>query len=165
MAKLAERYFESHCPATLSDFTWWSGLSVADAKRAIEMIKKNFISEKIESEEYWVPNSFSTPQKFKDAVFLLPAFDEFLISYKDRTAAIILENHEKAFSNNGIFWPTIVIDGQVKETWKREIKKDTLIIEFNFFENKNRMPKDILLKASEKLGDFLNSKTEINRKY
>lgn len=164
LAKLAEKYFESHCPATASDFAWWSGLSVADAKRAIEMIKRNFISEKINSEEYWFHSSFSSPKKLNDAGFLLPAFDEFLISYKDRTAAIIPEDHGKAFSNNGIFWPTIVIKGQVKGTWKREIKKDTLIIETNFFDKKNRKSKDFLLEASEKFGYFLKCKTEIYRK-
>lgn len=160
---LAKKYFGSHCPATFRDFVWWSGLSVAEAKHAMEMIKKDFISEKINDEEYWFPHSFSSPKKFKDAVFLLPAFDEFLISYKDRTAAIILEDHGKAFSNNGIFWPTIVENGQVKGTWKREIKKDKLIIGTNFFDEKNKMPKDILLKASEELGYFLNCKTEILR--
>lgn len=164
LAKLAEKYFKSHYPATASDFAWWSGLSVVDTKSAIEMIKSNFISEKINSEEYWFPSSFSSPKKFQDTGFLLPAFDEFLISYKDRTAAIILENHGKAFSNNGIFWPTIVINGQVKGTWKREIKKDTLIIEAIFFDKKNRMLKDFLLEASEKIGYFLNCKTEINCK-
>src|SRR5215207_8083432 len=37
LAALAERYFTSRGPATLQDFTWWSGLTVADAKTAIEL--------------------------------------------------------------------------------------------------------------------------------
>ena len=98
------------------------------------MIKDKFISEKINAQEYWFPNSFSVPKKFKESVFLLPAFDEFLISYKDRSAAIIIGTSKKAFSNNGIFWPTIVINGQVVGIWKREIKKDKIIIERNLFD-------------------------------
>jgi hypothetical protein len=158
--KLASKYFESHSPATLQDFIWWSGLSVSDAKHSLELIKSNFISEKINLKEYWFPDSFSVPKKFKESGFLLPAFDEFLISYKDRSAAIILEHQQKAFSNNGIFWPVIIINGKAVGIWKREIKKDKIIIETNFFNQQNKDVKQIQ-KAAEKFGYFLNSKAEI----
>ncbi len=36
LAELARRYFTSHGPATLQDFTWWSGLPAADARRGVE---------------------------------------------------------------------------------------------------------------------------------
>jgi hypothetical protein len=86
LGKLAERYFSSHCPATLKDFIWWSGLSVTDAKKALEMAKENFLSEKIGEETYWLTNHFSIPKKDKASVNMLPAFDEFIISYTDRTS-------------------------------------------------------------------------------
>lgn len=158
---LATKYFESHGPATLHDFVWWSGLSVSDAKIALELIKDEFVSERIDAADYWFPNSFSVSKKFKESIFLLPAFDEFLISYKDRTAAIATEHHGKAFSNNGIFCPTIVVNGQVAGLWKREIKKDILIIEAGFFDKKSNVSKSDLQKASNKLGNFLGLKTEL----
>lgn len=160
LCKLANKYFESHCPATFRDFVWWSGLSVTDAKHAMQLIKDNFISEKINSEEYWFPNSFSIPKKYKESVFLLPAFDEFLISYKDRSAAIILEHQKKTFSNNGIFWPVIVVNGLAAGIWKREIKKDTIIIEPVFFDKKNKVSKIDLAKAADRIAVFLNLKTK-----
>jgi len=158
--KLASKYFKSHCPATLQDFVWWSGLSISDSKTALELIKSDFMSQKINTQEYWFPNSFSVPKKFKESIFLLPAFDEFLISYKDRSAAIILEHQKKAFSNNGIFWPVIIINGKAVGVWKREIKKDKIIIETNFFYQQNKDEKQIQ-KAAEKFGYFLNHKAEI----
>src|SRR6185312_7674823 len=88
LAKLAERYFTSHCPATVEDFIWWSGLNKTDGRHALEMIKRNFISETIKSKTYWFTNSFSIPLKNKSSLYLLPAFDEFIISYKDRTAIL-----------------------------------------------------------------------------
>lgn len=157
--KMAARYFESHCPATISDFVWWSGLSVTEAKQAIELIKDNFFSEKIGAAEYWFPNSFSIPKKYKESLYLLPAFDEFLISYKDRSASIILEHQRKAFSNNGIFWPVILENGQAVGIWKREIKKDTLLIETVFFGKKNKLSGTDLVKAADRLAKFLNLKT------
>ncbi len=165
LGKLAKKYFESHCPATLQDFIWWSGLSVTDSKQALEMIKNDFIAEKINSEEYWFPHCFPIPKQFKESVFLLPAFDEFLISYKDRTAAIIKENHGKAFSSNGIFRPTIIVNGQVKGLWKREIKNNILIIETHFFNNKNKMSKNGLKKTANRMGCFSNHKIKMIPKF
>jgi hypothetical protein len=159
--KLAKKYFDSHCPATLPDFVWWSGLSVSDAKHALEMIKDHFISEKINLQEYWFPRSFSFPKNYKQSLFLLPAFDEFLISYKDRSAAIMLKHQAKAFSKNGIFWPTIVINGQVRGIWKREIKKDKMIVEANFFESPDEITKALSEKAAKELGHFLNHEIQM----
>ena len=161
LAKLAEKYFKSHGPATLRDFAWWSGLSITDAKNALEIIKKDMVSEKINDEEYWFSNSFSFVKKFKDSTFLLPAFDEFLISYKDRSASVVTEHESKAFSKNGIFWPTILSKGKVIGTWKREIKKDVLLITINFFDSKNKLKKDDLEKEARKFGLYLNKKTKL----
>lgn len=161
LAMLATKYFKSHSPATLRDFVWWSGLNITDAKSGLEMIKKDLFSEKINEEEYWLYNSFSISKKIKDSVFLLPAFDEFLISYKDRSASIINEHASKAFSKNGIFWPTIVVNGKVAGTWKRQIQKEKVLITIDLFDLKNKLNKDLLKKESDKFGFFLNKKTEI----
>jgi winged helix DNA-binding protein len=161
--KLASKYFQSHFPATLTDFCWWSGLSITDAKQALESIKENFIAEKINGQDYWISNSFFDAKKMKESVFLLPAFDEFLISYKDRSAAIILEHQSKAFSSNGIFWPTILMNGKVEGLWKREIKKDKIIVESYFFDN-DRVAEHLLKDATKKFGNFLNKKTEVINK-
>ena len=158
---LAKKYFESHCPATLPDFLWWSGLSVTDAKLALALIKDEFISEKLHTGEYWFPRSFSAPKKFNKSFFLLPAFDEFLISYKDRSAAIIHDHQKKAFSNNGIFWSVIVANGRAVGIWKREIKKNTLLIETDFFDKAHEITNELLKKPLKKLEYFYGHKIEI----
>jgi hypothetical protein len=39
LGELATRYFQSHGPATIRDFVWWSGLTTPDAKRASEIAR------------------------------------------------------------------------------------------------------------------------------
>ena len=161
LANLAGKYFSSHGPATLQDFVWWSGLQVKDAKQALEMIKSKFISEIIDKQVYWFASSFSFPGTNKKSIKLLPAYDEFIISYRDRSAVIPHEKQKKAISNNGIFWPTILINGQVAGTWKRTIKKENVIIETKFFKSPDEVTKRSLKLAAEKYGDFLKKKPEI----
>jgi hypothetical protein len=165
LATLAKKYFTSHGPATIRDFVWWSGLSVSDAKQALEMVKSDFISETIDSQTYWLGNSASIPKTDLESVYLLPAFDEFIISYKDRSASLPYENHNKAVSNNGIFRPLIVVNGQVTGIWKRTTKKDKVIVETELFTQPNKTSKSLIEKASIQFGNFLEKKTEINHKF
>jgi len=162
LAKLAKKYFSSHCPATLQDFVWWSGLSVGDAKHALEMAKSDLVSETIDAQIYWLANSFSIPKTGKESVYLLPAFDEFIISYRDRSASLPFENHNKTISNNGIFRPVIVVNGQVTGIWKRTIKKDKVMVETEFFKQPNKTTKSLVEKAVVQFGHFLEKKTELN---
>jgi hypothetical protein len=161
LAKLANCYFSSHCPATLKDFVWWSGLSMKDAKSALEIVKINFVSETINSEVYWFTNSFSLPKNEPPSLFLLPAFDEYIISYKNRNDSLSKENQLQVLTNNGIFKPTIVLNGQVTGVWKRTVKKDTVRIEIAFFEQQPKSFKPLLEKAAEVYRIFLDKKAEL----
>ena len=64
---------------------------------------------------------------------LLPAFDEYLISYKNRTDVLPLEHHPKAFNRFGTFYPVILYNGKIIGNWSRSIKKNTIQIEMDFF--------------------------------
>ncbi len=161
LAKLAERYFTSHGPATLEDFTWWSGLNITESRKALEMVKERFISATINSKTYLFSDSISASQKDKPSFHLLPAFDEYIISYKDRSAAIQMEHQPKAFSTNGIFWPMIIMNGKVIGLWKRNIQKDKVITEAQFFKKASHLAISSFKKESKKYGKFLDKKVEI----
>ena len=162
LASLALRYFTSHGPATLQDFIWWSGLTINESKHALEMVKANFVTIKIQEQIYWLLNSFVFPKIEDDLVHILPAFDEFIISYKDRTASLPFENHVKTVSNNGIFRPIIVINGLVTGIWKRTILKDKVLIETELFQSISKSTKNKIEKAFMKYGDFLSKKVEVS---
>ena len=38
LSELARRYFQSHGPATVHDFSWWSGLTMRDARTAVATV-------------------------------------------------------------------------------------------------------------------------------
>jgi hypothetical protein len=133
LAMLAARYFSSHGPATIQDFAWWSGLPAGDARRALDMVKENFVSETIGTQTFWLSDSFATINRPSPSVYLLPAFDEYVISYKDRSACLPLQHYDQTISINGIFRAPVVINGQVLGTWKRTLKKNKTLVETEFF--------------------------------
>jgi hypothetical protein len=162
LERLARKYFTSHCPASAADFAWWSGLSLGTARRAIDMIKSDFVSEKAGDITYWVTDSFPAGLPDTNTIHLLPAFDEYIIAYRDRSASLVFEHHRKAVSDNGVFRPIVVINGIVRGVWKRAIRKDTVLIELSLFHPVNKKELKGIEKAAERYGEYLGERIVFN---
>ena len=160
LAELARRYFTSHSPATLQDFTWWSGLSSAEARQALEIVKPGLTSETIHNKVYWMTISDSAASP-NNSIYFLPAYDEFIISYKDRTPSMSVENHRKTISINGFFRPVVVINGQIRGIWKRTIKKEKVTLETEFFDYQEILSNGRMMKAADDFGSFVKKQIEI----
>jgi len=121
LAELAKRYFQSHGPATIKDFAWWSGLTVSDAKKGLESIKSTLAYETIDKEVFWYSSGLSNPKAGITSVHLLPAFDEYTVAYKNRQP--IIHPRTDAVKPMEVLGPTILNKGYVVGTWKRTINK------------------------------------------
>lgn len=153
LAELARRYFGSHGPATLKDYIWWSGLPAADARAGLEMAKPGLVCEKVEGKEYWFVDTGSTPTP-TSSVFFLPAFDEFMVAYADRGAALDPTYNKDTITANGIFKPIIVAEGQVVGLWKRTFRKDKVLIEPSYFHPSKAPERETLEAAIASFGAF-----------
>ena len=134
LIKLAQLYFQSHQPATLQDFVWWSGLSITEARRGMESLKSGWITEIINGQTYWFREEYRNLSPAESFRCLLPAYDEYIIAYRDRSAVLLSEHHSKAVSSGGVFRPVIVADGQVVGLWKKTSRKKNPI-SLEYFEN------------------------------
>jgi hypothetical protein len=94
-------------------------------------------------------------------VHFLPAFDEFMVSYKDRTASLEPDNQKIIITGHGIFKPIIVFNGQIKGIWKRTFKKDTVLIEPKLFADAGRISLKNVQKAARKYSFFEGQKMQL----
>lgn len=161
LATLAHRYFQSHGPATLHDFVWWSGLSVKDAKHAIEEIRPSFHTEDINGKQYLFTDAGAIVND-AHGLHLLPAYDEFLIGYRDRSPSLSPSTKGATISINGIFYPLIVHDGQVIGIWKRTKKSNKIRVETALFMKTGSNIKRQIADAARRYGAFLGLETEIS---
>jgi len=139
LAKLAGMYFSSHGPATLADFVWWSGLPVTDARKGLESIQNTLGTCQFNQENYWFTEENIPAVIPKSDHFFLPAFDEYIISYKSKHIVIPDHHLRKAVSDNGIFRPVIIKDGQVTGLWRKVKTKNKTEIDISLFtENKKQ---------------------------
>lgn len=159
--QLAKTYFSSRGPASIKDFSWWSGLGIREASLANELIWNGFGSFVKDNSIFIFPDTISAETEFPDSAFLLPAFDEYLISYADRSAVITLHDFSKAISSNGIFRPIIVVNGEVIGIWKRETKKDSFQITLQPFKKLSKKHENMLRKKAESFGRFYGRRIQI----
>lgn len=153
LAEIALRYFQSHGPATIQDFMWWSGLLAVDARAGLEAVKSKLAGDTIAGRPYWwvEPNApMSAP-----SLHLLPAYDEYMVSYKDRSAS--LDPQYVWLSAPEVYLGYIVvIDGQVAGTWKRTFTDGVVVIESKFSRTLSSAESERFEVAIQRYGEFLN---------
>ncbi len=162
LAELATRYFRSHGPATEYDFAWWAGLTVSDARSAIELVKPQLESETMNDQTYWFTRSMPATQEPSGDAYLLPFLDEYTVAYQDRSALVDPRYVEaiNASSRFGILGPVIVIGGQVVGVWKRTLQKDKVIIETNPVTPLNATEEKAIATAAQRFGNFVGLPVE-----
>jgi len=162
LAELTRRYFATRGPATLHDFTWWSGLTMADAREGIEMVKSHFVSEVMDEKIYWFDRSVSPIQAKSPTAHLLPNYDEYFIGFKDRSAIGAVIRPFKRDANDPAFIAhIIIIDGQIVGGWKRTMKKQAVTIELTLIPPLTKAQERAVEEAANRYGEFLQLPVEM----
>ena len=156
LAKLSERYFLSRGPATLRDYVWWSGLTMADARAGLDLVKSQLEEAIVDGQTYWLPRLAAPDESQSPCVRLLPNFDEYVVGYTDRSAVFDKSHINKLhWSGNPLFSNVIIIDGKIAGAWKRVFKQNAVAIEASSFTPLNDAQSCALTVAAARYGEFL----------
>lgn len=126
LATIALRYFRGHGPTTAVDFAGWTGLPVTQCRRGIAAAGDALAQVSVEGvamvADRCIVESYSPARGTR--ALALPGFDEYLLGFKDRSLMLDSE-HKQAIipGGNGVFQPTVVVDGRVVGTWRRTTRK------------------------------------------
>jgi hypothetical protein len=161
LAELTQRYFATRGPATLHDFTWWSGLTVAEAKEGMEAVKSRFGSEEIGGKDYWFDSSISPVKENPPTAHWLPNYDEYFIGLKDRSAiGEVIRKAGVRGDDPSFLANVIILDGQLVGGWKRVLKKNTVLVEFTLVVDLTKAQKHAIDRAASEYGEFLQLSVE-----
>lgn len=126
LAELALRYFNSRGPALLADFAWWAGLSLEEAKKGLKSVAPQLSAVKSEGQLYFMP-SYIDSNAGTQEVILLPAFDEYLLGYLERSPVLDPRYAKDLMpKQNGVFMPMIISRGEIIGTWTIEVDGEAL---------------------------------------
>lgn len=159
LAELCRRYFTSHGPATMQDFAWWSGLTVADGRAGLEMNKPGLVPDAVAGKTYFRPAA--SPPAAADAplAHLLPPFDEYVVAYRDRGA--ILDPALAAQVRTDLLASSIVVDGQLLGMWKGAASDGVTVVEVAPFRPLRGSESEALAEAVRRWGRFHGQPVEL----
>lgn len=162
LLRLTRIYFKTRGPATPADFAWWSGLTIGDAKRGIDIAGTDLTRITVEDRPFWIGGE-TLPVKPAPTAHLLPSYDEFFIGFKDRSA--IGERIRKSSAKppiQSVFANVIIVDGQLVGGWTRRITKGTLQLQLNVVTSLTRAERKALAAQATRYGEFLGFQAEVS---
>jgi hypothetical protein len=156
LAELTGRYFASHGPATAHDFSWWSGLTVAEARTGIELATPRLAQETLDGTTYWFAPPLTTARAEPPVVHLLPNYDEHIVAYKDHGPSLDPAiRHRLVPDDPALMVHLVVIDGLVAGGWRRTVKKHEATITTSLLRPLGSAEQAALQVAVEEYGRFL----------
>lgn len=117
LAELARRYLAGHGPATDRDLVKWSGLPLGQVRAGLKAIAHEL--KELPDDQLILANRVKAKRPPLPPPRLLGAFDPILHGWASRDFLIPRERDRKVVTINGIFKPTILVEGQVVGTWAR----------------------------------------------
>ena len=132
LAELARRYVEGHGPAQAIDLAWWAGLTLRDARLALDAASPPLLRETVDGRAFFVPSrAFVAPDEPSPVVHLLPNYDELLIAFRDRTDGMDPALPPPARVAAEILNHVIVRDGLGVGGWRRTDDGRRVQVELN----------------------------------
>ena len=130
LAELVRRYFTTRGPATLKDFSWWSGLTQADGRRGLAMLANVVDSTVVDGRTYWFGRDLPSPEMVGPRVDLIQVYDEMGMAYTESRDALAepgLPRQDPAYYNH------ILLNGKLIGHWRRTVKGRSVSFELQLF--------------------------------
>jgi hypothetical protein len=154
LAKLAFKYFTSHGPAQLKDFSWWSGLAAKDARTALDMVKSGLNQAIFDKKTYWFPPFAEAVIPDRPSALLLSVYDEYSVAYHDRSDISEARYIERMIAMGNALTAVIVLNGRVAGTWKKALKKDSVEIRLKPFRKLDKDAQEAVEAEVKRYGKF-----------
>jgi Winged helix DNA-binding domain len=142
LSALARRYVTGHGPATVRDLAWWSGLTMGDARGALELT-----GDALERRGDWYapPGAFDLDPGLTGA-HLVPMYDESTIAFRD--VRIVR-------AGEGPVERPILVEGRTVGSWRRVRSAREVAIEATLLARLGRAGREALDAAVERYAAFL----------
>jgi len=154
LVAFVQRYFQSRGPASLQDFSYWSGLTLKDAKEGASALPASFSHATIKGVDFIFQDKDFEKQNNLNATFLMPDYDEYGMGYKDRNALL---NPKQPVTGSTAYSHWLVIDGMISGTWTRAEKNKKIIAETHPSGKISKQKQQMIVSAAKRYNAFMNN--------
>ncbi|UJA20313.1 winged helix DNA-binding domain-containing protein [Thermoleophilia bacterium SCSIO 60948] len=161
LAELGRRYLRGHAPARARDLSWWSGLTLTQARRSFELLGDEIErlpgAEVTDAEAWWTPiGDIGTGAEALRRALLLGSFDESHIAYRE-PRAVTRVDLRLGFD----FERPVLLDGEVVAGWRRVRARDAVEVTITPFAALSRAKRALIRAEAERFARFLGLELEL----
>lgn len=164
LAELTRRYFNSHGPATLQDYAWWSGLTMAEVRAGVEMTKPQLVKEVVNGVTYWLFPAAAPARSKRPFLHLLPNYDEHIVAYRDHRASFDARLLDpRGVRPEALGAHIVTLNGFVVGGWRRILRRDRIDLETDMLMDFGLAESKALERCAEEYGRFMGLPVAIDR--
>jgi hypothetical protein len=154
---LFRRYLSAYGPASVQDFSRWSGIPMPQVKLIREQLRDELVelgpaSSLLLKEDYRELKSMPPVSK---TACLLPGFDSYVLGHALKDHLIEPGYYKQVYRNQGWISPVILVDGRIAGVWSHRISRGKLVVELKPFAKLSRYARDRIEEQKESLARFL----------
>jgi hypothetical protein len=162
---LLRRYLQAYGPATLQDFSKWTGLLMKEAKAVWEMLLDELVEVSIEGEKAFLlrddHGQLANSSHDGQVLRLLPYFDPYLLAHADKKHLVNSSHYKRVYRNQGWISPVILLDGRAIGVWSYTRRAQRWLLEIESFEKFSKAIRAKIEEEAASLGSFLGTLWEI----
>jgi hypothetical protein len=162
---LLRRYLRAYAPATLQDFSKWTGMPVQEARAAWQSLEEEMVAVNIEDMKMWLlredHRQLANSEFDGQILRLLPHFDPYLLGHADKNHLVEAQNYKRVYRNQGWISPVILLNGRVIGIWSYTRRGKQMSLEIKPFEKFSKTINARIEEEAASLGNFLETAWEI----
>jgi uncharacterized protein YcaQ len=160
------RYLAAYGPATLRDFSHWSGIGMAEARPIWDAVLEEMAEVSVENEKVFVLARDLETIRNADfdvsVVRLLPNFDSFLLAHAEKDHVIEASHYKRVFRQAGWISPVILLNGRAIGLWSYTKGRGRLSVKAEFLKNATKSVLKLLEAEVVRLGIFFELPAELS---
>lgn len=153
VARLVERYVRGHGPTSDRDFSRWCTIGLTETRVALDRLVADGRLERVEvdGDAQWLdPTATIRPRRGAPGTFLLPVYDEVVLSYPRLNFEPMADLPE-----SDPFWAPVVHEQRFAGQWKRTVKGRSVLVEARLSPSLGTAGRAAVSAAAEELASLL----------
>lgn len=161
LVELARRFFASRGPASVQDFAKWSWLTLAACRQGLEGCKATMEEQKLGGVSYFSAANASAVQPLRPVAHVLSIYDEYISSYKDRSAIGRAADVPTLMAMGNALTGIVLLNGQISGTWKRTQRKNEVAVDVQPLRKISKTERTAVESTAHAYAHFNNTKLQL----
>jgi hypothetical protein len=162
---LLRKYLRAYGPATLTDFSHWSGIPMQEVKPLLPLLEAELAEIRGDKKSsYLLREDAAVLNKSSGTaacIRLLPIFDSYLLAHREKDHLLSAQHYKRVYRNQGWISPVVLIDGAIAGVWSHKLQNKKLLVEVEPFGRLSRTARAGIAREAEYLARFFGSDLDV----